>query len=296
MDISFIGFGEAAFELAKGLKSEGIKKIYAFDPLLANPQSRILIESRMKESEVIVKESLEEIVHSSKCLIAAVPANKALEVGLEVEKILTDKKIYIDVSASSPDVKKKLANNFIKFNTLFVDAAMLGPLIQYQHKVPMLISGSGADRFLKMNNYGMNIKKISDTSGHASAVKLIRSIYMKGLAALSIETLEIAKELNVEDYVIDSLKETMESSSFEERLSSLVTGTAIHSERRAVEIEGSITMLENQKIDSLLTTAIKEKLSLISEYSLAEYFNGNRPDHWTEVIELIKEKRLSTSF
>lgn len=131
---------------------------------------------------------------------------------------------------------------------------------------------------------------VSDTPGDASAIKLIRSIFMKGLATLSIETLEIAKTLKVEQYVIDSLWETIESSSFDKTINQLITGTAIHAERRSEELEGSIETLENKNINSLLTNAIKEKLLLITDYSLKEYFGGKRPTHWEEVIDAMKEK------
>lgn len=60
---------------------------------------------------------------------------------------MSGSKIYVDVSASTPNVKKNIANNLTESNSLFVDAAMLGSLVQYQHKVPMLVSGPGAVTF-----------------------------------------------------------------------------------------------------------------------------------------------------
>lgn len=77
MKISFTGFGEAAFELARGLKGEGVTKIYAYDPLINNPEYNLLIEKRATKSGVILTESIEEIVQKAAVLIVAVPANKA---------------------------------------------------------------------------------------------------------------------------------------------------------------------------------------------------------------------------
>src|SRR5690606_17952518 len=142
----------------------------------------------------------------------------------------------------------------------------LGPLIKYQHKVPMLISGKGADYFQeKMSKFGMNLTKVSESPGDASAIKLIRSIFMKGLATISLETFDIARELNLEDYVLNSLKLTIENSTFEDTINQLITGTSIHAERRSKEMEGSIEMLDSLGINSILSHAIKEKLLYITD-------------------------------
>lgn len=122
------------------------------------------------------------------------PANKTLEVAQSVSGSLKENQLYVDVSASTPDIKKQVANEIEKQKALFVDAAMLGPLPVNKHKVPITASGSGTDQFMKvMNAYGMNIKKISDQPGDASALKLIRSVYMKGIVGLLVEFLEISK-------------------------------------------------------------------------------------------------------
>ena len=114
----------------------------------------------------------------------------------------------------------------------------------------------------------MMIEKVSENAGEASAVKLIRSIFMKGMAALCFELLESAHHYNVEKLVLDSVSETMDKTSFEETLNRTVTGSSIHALRRSIELEGSIEMLEQANLNSLMATAARDKLQLLSQYNL----------------------------
>lgn len=162
-----------------------------------------------------------------------------------------------------------MANEIEKQEALFVDVAMLGSLPVNKHKVPITASGSGTDRFIELTKeYGMNITKISDQPGDASALKLIRSIYMKGIVGLLIELLEISKKYNVEDQVISSLSETLDSKSFEETMNRLVTGSALHAKRRAVELLGSIEMLDSAHIDASMSRAKTTEAREISRFSI----------------------------
>ena len=140
-----------------------------------------------------------------------------------------------------------------------------------------------------MNAYGMNITKISDQPGDASALKLIRSIYMKGIVGLLIEFLEISKKYNVEHQVISSLSDTIDSKSFEETMNRLVTGSALHAKRRAVELLGSIDMLDEAKIDASMSGVAEEKLERLADFHFAERFDGVKPASWEEVIDVMQQ-------
>ncbi|WP_134700802.1 NAD(P)-dependent oxidoreductase [Ammoniphilus sp. YIM 78166] len=291
MKIGFIGFGEAAYELSTGLKGEGIDHILAYDPVWNHPTYGALVQERARLAQVELLKTSEEVLERANILFVAVPANKALEVSDSLKPFLKKDCIYVDVSASGPDVKRKIQENVQVKEVSFVDAAMMGPLPVYKHKVPILASGNGTDAFIDhMSPYGMEISKVSDNPGDASAVKLIRSIYMKGVAALFIELLEAAHAFNVEELVIGSISETMNGRTFEQTMNRLVTGTSIHALRRSIELEGSIEMLESSKINSLMSKAAKEKLQLLSDFNLKEKFQGKTPATWLEVIEAMECK------
>ncbi|SDD14861.1 3-hydroxyisobutyrate dehydrogenase [Terribacillus halophilus] len=292
MKLGFIGFGEAAYEMAFGLNAEGVDQIYAFDALLDDPNFSDRIRERANKANVELLESAGEVAAVCSVVIAAVPANKTLEVAQSLAGSLEKDLVYVDVSAATPKIKKQAASVVEDGGALFVDAAMLGPLPVYQHKVPISASGSGTDGFMKnVADYGMQITKISDNPGDASALKLIRSIYMKGVVGLMVEFLEAAKKYGVEEEAIRSIDETMNSKTFVETMNRLVTGSALHANRRAVELGGSIEMLQESNLDASISIAAKEKLERLAELNISEKFKGSKPDTWEEVLELLMEEK-----
>ncbi|WNS78633.1 prephenate dehydrogenase/arogenate dehydrogenase family protein [Domibacillus sp. DTU_2020_1001157_1_SI_ALB_TIR_016] len=294
MRLGFIGFGEASFELSTGLKQEGVEMIFAHDVMLNHPAFGAQIKKRASQAQVEILAAPEDVLEKVEVVIVAVPADKAYGVSEELKPYLKKDCVYVDVSASTPKVKQNISKNIEGNGVLFVDAAMMGSLPVYKHKVPILASGSGAERLVSlMTPYGMDIKKVSSNPGEASAVKLIRSIHMKGVAALYLELLEAAHAFNVEKLVLDSLSETMDGNSFEQTMNRLVTGTSIHALRRSIELDGSIQMLEASDIDSSMSKAAKDKLQHLADVNLREKFKGQKPEHWLDVIKACKEENAA---
>ena len=168
---------------------------------------------------------------------------------------------------------------------------MLGSLPKDKHKVPITASGNGAKVFQElMTPYGMKITLAGDKAGAASAIKLVRSIYMKGIAALMIEMLEAANAYGVEDEVIASISKSMDNIPFTSHLDRLVKGTAIHCKRRAAELKGSIAMLEECGRTAEMTTAAKEKMENLVSYDFAA-LNVEQPiQGWKDVLDVLMKK------
>lgn len=209
MKLCFLGFGEAAFEMAAGLKTGGQCELYAYDAMQDNERFGPLIRERMERAAVNQLASLEELADAADNFFCLVPANCSVEAAEHIAPYLRPGGCYTDLTASAPGVKKEIAHIITEAGGIFTDGAMLGALVAYRHRVPILMSGDGAERVkLIMEPLGMNITVAGNQPGDASAIKLIRSIYMKGTAALVIETLQAAAFYGVEDQVIPSLAET----------------------------------------------------------------------------------------
>lgn len=125
---------------------------------------------------------------------------------MRIKDVLCEGKIYADVSASTPAVKEKIWEAVRDTGVKFVDAAMLGSLPKDKHQVPITASGNGADTLKEMMTpYGMKITTAGEKAGAASAIKLVRSIYMKGIASLMIEMLQAADAYDVSEEVVSSI-------------------------------------------------------------------------------------------
>lgn len=289
MRIGFIGFGEAAYNIALGLGSAGITEITAFDAMQNHEEMGRLVKSRTEEAGVTLQECAIEVVKNSDVVFSAVPSSYALEVCGEIKDVLNADKIYADVSASTPAVKEKIWEAVKDTGVLFIDAAMLGSLPKDKHKVPITASGNGAEIFKeKMTPCGMDIQTAGTKAGAASAIKLVRSIYMKGIASLMIEMLQAADAYEVSDEVISSIAKSMDHIPFTDHLDRLVTGSAIHCVRRAAELKGSITMLEECGFSQDMTTAAKMRLSALEKYEFSKRYLDKKPGGWKEIIDVMK--------
>ena len=198
--------------------------------------------------------------------------------------------VYADVSASAPETKRKIWEEIEETGALFVDGAMLGSLPLYQQRVPTLVSGNGSDRFIeKMSPFGMDLEKVSDTPGEATAIKFVRSIFMKGLPALLVEMLEAASTMKVDHLVLKSIAATMNACSFEETMNRLVTGSAFHAERRAHEMESVVEMLQSIQVQPTMSRAAQERLTWLAGKKIKEKFGGKTPKEWQQVVKAWEE-------
>ncbi|MDF2803472.1 MAG: 3-hydroxyisobutyrate dehydrogenase [Anaerocolumna sp.] len=288
MRIGFIGYGEAAFEMSKGLKNEGLKEILAFDVMHDHEMFGELLKKRTQEAGVELVYSAKEVIDNSQIVIVAVPGSKALATSKQLYEYLNDDIIYVDVSASTVKVKQDIWDLIKSKTKRFVDAAMLGPLPMHQHKVPIAASGTGTDEFIQiMSPYGMKIEKVSETAGDATAIKLIRSMFTKGLSSLLLEIIEISTKTGVTDTVIKSISGSIDEVSFEYTINRLLTSGAIHAERRAHELIGSIEMMNEYNVEPTMSKAAKAKLEWLAEKNLNEVFKGKTPNSFKEFIQYL---------
>ena len=286
MILGFIGFGEVGFELARGLKQEGLTEIIAFDPMSNDSRFGPLVLERAGEAGVALVNSPLEITAAADVIIAAVPGSKALPVALNIAASLRSWQIYADVSTSTAASKKKMAEAIESGGALFVDGALMGGLSMQHHKVPTLLSGRGSDAFIeRLSPFGMNLSKVSDNAGDAIAIKLVRSIAMKGLAALAVETLAAATKLGVEDAVLHSIEDTLSAASFKETLDWLVTASAVHAERQVHEMHDVMLMMQEISVDPAMTKGTTHRLEWLASKNYKARFQGKKPREWQEIAD-----------
>ncbi len=264
MNIGFIGFGEAAYCIALGFSQNGTTGIRANDAMMNHPVMGQQVHARAAEAQVELVEDPKEVARWADVLFAAVPSSFTMDVCNTVKDELRPGQIYADVSASTPATKIAIWDKIKDTGVLFADAAMLGSLPQDKHRVPITASGNGAEKFKEvMEPLGMRITLAGDKAGSASAIKLVRSIFMKGIASLMIETMQAADAYDVSEEIVASLSKSLDGIPFTKHLDRLVTGSALHCKRRAAEMKGSIAMLEEEGIMSEMTVATKHRLEAL---------------------------------
>jgi len=167
--------------------------------------------------------------------------------------------IYADLSTGSPSLKRQLAEVAAGRGVSFADVALMSAVPGRGLSTPALASGSGAVDFARLlNARGGSVEVIGEEAGEATTRKLLRSVVMKGLAALLIESTEAATRYGQADWFWNHLVDQLGSID-EVWMERLLFGTASHVGRRIEEMEAARDLLTELGVPATMTGAVIEQ-------------------------------------
>ena len=252
--ISFIGFGEAGQAIASGLREEGIERIAAWDILFPVPEGARLLAAGAQMG-VRCASSAADAVRDTDLVISAVTASSSLEAARSVEPHLSGNPYYLDINSVSPGRKQETAK-LLDGKARYVDVAVIAPIHPKRHRTPLLISGPHAEAISPLlRELEMQLTVIDDKVGSAAAIKMIRSVMIKGIEALTLECFLAASRANVLDAVTVSLKNNYPGVDWPAMSEYNVERMASHGERRAAEMEESAATLRELGLEPLMVEA-----------------------------------------
>jgi 3-hydroxyisobutyrate dehydrogenase-like beta-hydroxyacid dehydrogenase len=285
--LGFIGFGEAASRFAQDLSQAGLQDIVAYSPSAANAGPDDAIRRKADDARVELLKTPKAVCERAHMIVALPPGSKALAVLRRVKPHLRPHHVYIDASTSSVKDMEQAAQ-MLDGVAAFVDAAVMDPVPINGIKVMTVASGSHAEQFrAALEPYGMNIQVVGEKPGAASAMKLLRSICMKGLAAILLESLEAGQRYGIADVLATDMARFIDGRPFEQVIKRFVCGTAIHSERRIHEVSESLALLKSLGASTRMTRATRETLQQITDMGLREHFGAREPDTLAPVLDAI---------
>jgi 3-hydroxyisobutyrate dehydrogenase-like beta-hydroxyacid dehydrogenase len=296
MKLGFIGFGEVGYEIANGLTKEGLSEIYAFDSMQNHEKKGSYIKIHAEAAKVTLLESAEKVAERCDVIMSVTPGGFALDAAKSVLGQLAPGKVFVDLTTSLPSTKKTINQLVKETGAKFADGALMASLSQSHHKVPILFAGPGSDKVIQaLTPYGMIMEKVSETAGDAIAVKLVRSIYMKGIAALGAEMLEAAAILQIDRLVLDSISDTLNNKPFEEMNNHLVIASAWHGGRQVHEMQDVTSMLKDIGVVPTMTEATIKRLEWLRDLEAAEHFANERPKEWKKLVKIWNRKPVAAS-
>ena len=152
--------------------------------------------------------------------------------------------IFVDVNSAAPSTKQRAAKHVEAAGADYIEAAVMAPVLKPGLQVPILSGGPrAAEVSTRLNALGMNLTPVSDTHGIASAMKLCRSIIIKGLEALMVDCAEASERWGVKDPVFASLHATFPSIDFHALAADMRERVATHGVRRSAEMAEAGEML-----------------------------------------------------
>lgn len=249
--VSFIGFGEAGQAIASGLREAGIERIAAWDILFPEAAGEKL-KAAGEKFGVRLATSAADAVAEADVVIAAVTAASSLEAAQSVAAHLKGSPWYLDINSVSPGRKQATAA-LLDGKARYVDVAVIAPIHPLKHKTPLLISGPHAEAVAPLlAELEMTLTVVPGDTGQAAAIKMIRSVMIKGMEALTLECFLAASRAGLLEEVTASLKNNYPTLDFKKIADYNIERMASHGERRAAEMEESAVTLRELGLEPLM--------------------------------------------
>ncbi|MFN7092831.1 MAG: DUF1932 domain-containing protein [Allorhizobium sp.] len=234
--IAFIGFGEAAHAFSSGWEHR--PNVRAYDIKLTDEKSRQAILDRCKDAQVTPVTRVADAVDGAKLIFSLVTADQALAASEAAAPYLSRGALWLDCNSCAPQTKERAANVIEAAGGKYVDVAVMAPVHPKRHQVPLLLSGPHASEAAwRTEQLGMRPQLTGKKVGDASSVKMLRSVIIKGLEALTAECLLAARRAGVEEAVLDSLQASDPGIDWRTRGAYNLERMIVHGARRAAEVE-----------------------------------------------------------
>jgi 3-hydroxyisobutyrate dehydrogenase-like beta-hydroxyacid dehydrogenase len=235
VNVALIGYGEVGKILAEDLRAQGVA-VSAYDVKLDTGHGQPLREHAAAH-DVVLAASHATAVHGVDLVVSAVTADQAVAVAQAVAPALKKGVFFLDVNSASPGAKCGAAQIVNDSGGRYVEGAVMTSVPPHRIKVPLLLGGPDAWALEPtLNALGFAAQVASTRLGVASATKMCRSVMIKGLEAMVIESFTAARHYGVEDAVIASLYETFPGVDWEKQAAYFFQRVIEHGRRRSEEV------------------------------------------------------------
>lgn len=244
--IALVGFGEAGSTFAQAANWRGIA--CAWD--IAPPR-----RAAMADYNVAAAASIEEALQNAELVLSLVTADQALAVARDYAPHLSPGALWCDMNSVAPETKQAAGLLVERHGGRYVDVAVLAPVHPARLQVPLLLSGPAAlnaEVGFREAGFG-NVRVVSEEIGQASAIKMIRSVMVKGIEALTDEMMQAAAAAAVTDEVLASLDASEKALSWADRAAYNLERMRTHGLRRAAEMEESAKTLTRLGVVPVMT-------------------------------------------
>lgn len=233
--IGLIGYGEVGRILAEDLRARGVA-VSAFDLKLGSDTATPLRDHAAAHG-VQLAHSHADLAARAHLILSAVTASQDVAVAEACAPAVQPGAFFLDFNSASPGAKSRAAALIDAAGGRYVEGAVMTSVPPYRIQVPLLLGGSHAAALAPaLNRLGFKAKVASDQLGVASATKMCRSVMIKGLEAMVIESFTAARAYGVEDAVVASLQETFPGIDWEQQAAYFFQRAIEHGRRRSEEV------------------------------------------------------------
>ena len=231
--------------------------------------------------------SAAEAVRGADTIISAVTASSSVEAAQSVRPHLIGKPYFLDINSVSPGRKQETAK-LLGDAARYVDVAVLAPIHPARHRTPMLLGGPHAQAIAPtLGELGMRVNVAGAEIGAAAAIKMVRSVMIKGIEALTLECFLAASRAGVVDEVAASMKNNYPGLDWAKMVPYNLERMASHGERRAAEMEESADTLRELGVEPLMTLATVRRQREMGQLGKQPGVRGALPQGRTAILRAI---------
>jgi len=268
--IALIGFGEAGRAFASGWLRGAGETVSAFDIKLDDPSGAAAIRAACVEFRVNACDTPAEALSGADRVFSLVTTDRAGEAAREAAALIGGDTLFFDCNSCSPVTKMASAEAVEAAGGRYVDVAVMAPVHPQRHLTPLLVSGPHAEPALAaLAALGMRARPAGSRVGDASAIKMLRSVIVKGLEALTAEAMLAARRAGVEEAVLASLQASDPGIDWTRRTSYNLERMMVHGARRAAEMREVAKTLSDYGLPDRLAAATAEWQDEIAGLHLA---------------------------
>jgi len=231
--------------------------------------------------------SAADAVAGTDLVISAVTPASSVAAARSVATHLAGNPYYLDINSVSPGRKQETAK-LLGEKARYVDVAVIAPIHPLRHKTPLLIAGPHAEEISPLlRELDMQLSVVGANTGHAASIKMIRSVMIKGIEALTLECFLAAARAGVLDEVTVSLKNNYPSLDWTKIAEYNLERMASHGERRAAEMEESAATLREFGLDPLMVDATVKRQREMGAIGKNETVRSTLKDGRTAMLNAI---------
>jgi 3-hydroxyisobutyrate dehydrogenase-like beta-hydroxyacid dehydrogenase len=267
---ALIGFGEAGMAFAEQWAESGTAaSVRAFDIKTLDPATGAAKRDDYSRHGVQGSETLPEALADADLVISVVTADQALQAAKDAARLLKRQAIYCDFNSVAPQTKAAAAEIVEAAGGRYTDVAVMAPVRPARLAVPLLVSGPHAAEACDLLAVaGFRPREIGSVVGQASIVKMLRSIMVKGIEALSAECFLAAYRAGVAEEVAASLNASWPGIDWRDKADYNLDRIMVHGVRRAAEMDEVAATLAHLGMPNALTRATADTQRAIGELGL----------------------------
>jgi len=271
--VGLVGYGEVGRILAEDLRARGLV-VAAYDLKLGTAADAPL-RAHAGQHAVVLADSHAALVSQADFVVSAVTASQTVAVAEACAPAVTRDAFFLDFNSASPAAKIKAASFIDAGGARYVEGAVMTAITGYRIRVPLLLGGPSAATLQPLLvAMGFDAKVASADLGVASATKMCRSVMIKGLEAMVIESFTAARAYGVEDQVLASLAETFPGIDWEKQGGYFFQRAIQHGRRRAEEMREAAATVRDAGLEPWSAAGTAERQAWVGELAAAGVFGG----------------------